>query len=109
MTEPAPWGFLKPFSTRTLATQVLHALEDGPLRYTDVLNRVTLMQGRAVHAHTFSGTLRWLRDQGYIARREQPTPQYRLTEDGRGLVRILSDIERVYQRRRRNRTDPTSP
>jgi DNA-binding HxlR family transcriptional regulator len=104
----APWDFLRPFSKRKLAPPVLHALEDGPQRYTDVLNRITLGAGQAIHCQTLSATLHWLRDHGYIAHRDEPTPEYWLTEDGRDLVQILTDIERVYQRRLRDRPDPAA-
>jgi DNA-binding HxlR family transcriptional regulator len=98
--EPEPWEFLKPFVDRKLAAKVLHAFEDGPQRYTDALKRVTLMARYFVHPQTFNATLRWLCDEGYIAHREKPNPVYGLTEDGQDLVQILTDIERVYRRRR---------
>jgi len=98
-----PWKLLDPLSSRKLARHVLDALTNGPQRYTDVLKHVTQREGDAVHPRTFSNTLKWLREQGYIDHRDEPTPEYWLTGDGRDLTQILTDIGRVYERRQRER------
>jgi DNA-binding HxlR family transcriptional regulator len=106
MTEE-PWTLLEPLSKRKLARHILDALTNGPQRYTDVLSHVTQREAEVIHPQTFSKTLRWLRDQGYIDHHAEPTPEYWLTEDGRDLAQILDDIERVCQRRLGGRPDTT--
>ncbi|MGH2404919.1 MAG: winged helix-turn-helix transcriptional regulator, partial [bacterium] len=76
---------------------VIRTLMDKPRRFTEVLSAVP-----DLHDRLLSERLKELEAEGLVARRVYPeTPvriEYALTEKGRDLERILSEVERWAHR-----------
>lgn len=76
---------------------VIRMLMDGPRRFTDLLSAVP-----DLHDRLLSERLKELEAEGLVERRVFPeTPvriEYSLTEKGRGLERVLGEVERWAHR-----------
>jgi DNA-binding HxlR family transcriptional regulator len=75
------------------SVEVLFALADGPLRYSDLVRIITVSSGGTVHPSTLSDSLGKLKDNDLL---RHPTPReatYRLTEKGHDLVALLRQVQ----------------
>ncbi|WP_239126807.1 winged helix-turn-helix transcriptional regulator [Asanoa siamensis] len=91
---------------RTWGPEILELLLTGPLRYTDLFNRLYGAAEKPVHSRTFQHTLKALIEQGLIEHRTAQVPkQYALTASGRRLTLALKQIEGWDQEHPVNRQD----
>src|ERR1041385_1451891 len=76
---------------------IVRALLDGPLRYSELLDRLEVVGDRMLTAR-----LKDLEREGVIARRVQPEPpvrvEYALTKKGHALQGVVAAIERWADR-----------
>ncbi len=69
------------------------------MRYTDIQHDLIVQSRENLHAHTLTDTLEWLRERRYIEKHQDGrSADYRLTDIGEQLVRILGDIEVMISR-----------
>jgi DNA-binding HxlR family transcriptional regulator len=82
------------------SVEILTALADGPLRYTDLQHTITITCCEKVHGNTLTSTLQRLQDKGLVNRPavDDDGAAYRLTSDGQQLVQLLAEIARWGQR-----------
>lgn len=76
---------------------ILRALMDGPRRFTELLEAVP-----GLHDRLLSERLRELEAEGLVERRVYPEVpvrvEYRLTEKGRDLERVVAEVQRWADR-----------
>ena len=78
---------------RTWGPEVLEILLPGPLRYTDLLDRLHGIADKPVHNRTFQATLEAFIRQGLLEHRKTQRPKkYALTASGRHLTLALQQI-----------------
>jgi DNA-binding HxlR family transcriptional regulator len=88
------------------APQILHELEAGPLRYTDLKAALHKYErpDRRVHPKSFSAALRHLVAHGLVIRRTRATrPRtvvYALTDIGAGILAALAELEHFVDEHR---------
>jgi DNA-binding HxlR family transcriptional regulator len=82
---------------RRWARQVLSALAaGGPLRYTDLLQKLSALDEGAVHNKSLSAALPYLHEHGLIRYVNKPPRDrfYAITDFGTGLTTHLEQVER---------------
>ncbi|MEU1813111.1 winged helix-turn-helix transcriptional regulator [Micromonospora aurantiaca (nom. illeg.)] len=78
----------------TWGPEILDILLPGPLRYTDLLDKLHGIADKPVHSRTFQATLRALVRQGLLEHRKAQAPKkYALTASGRRLTQALQLLE----------------
>lgn len=81
---------------RRWARHVLAALAaNGPLRYTDLLQKLAVLNQGPVHNKSLSAALPYLRDNGLITIMDKPPRNYlyAITDFGAGLLPLLQAVD----------------
>ena len=95
--------FIRTIVSRKLNWAILQSLEDGPLRYSQLLHAVSQASPTVVYPKTMTRTLEYLQAEGLVEHRQDEDPaDYRLTVAGTELVDLVNALGRW---RREHRTD----